>query len=494
LLYYRAPVKFVDSCDVDVVAGRGGNGAIAFRREKFVPFGGPSGGDGGRGGDVVFVADEGLSTLLDLTYGRTLRAPHGEQGHGKDMYGRGAEDLIVRVPVGTQVKDRETGELLFDLDRPDSRVIVAKGGKGGRGNIHFATPYDRAPRRSEPGEEGEEKKYRLELKIMADVGLLGFPNVGKSTFIRAVSRARPKVADYPFTTLTPHLGVVRIGDEATMVIADIPGLIPGASEGAGLGHRFLKHVERTRALLHLVTLDFGEDRDPLSDYTALMNELERFDPDLAKRPQIVAMTKADLPEVREAFESVKARFTKKKIPIHLISAATGDGVRELSVALYKLVTGKREVEDWDVPATRGSGDWEAASPAPPESDLALPPSPPPPPPRKAATNGAIRPTEMPVFAVTKPTKKKAAKKAAATKSAPAKKTATSKKKAAPKKPATKKPKKAVTKKPAPKRAATKAVSGDPRARLRGRVVESSRPRGVGRGLGRQPQQNKKKRA
>jgi GTPase len=343
-----ADVKFVDACDVDVVAGKGGNGAIAFRREKFVPFGGPSGGDGGRGGDVVLVADEGLSTLVDLTYGRRIEAPSGEQGHGKDMYGRGGEDRLVRVPVGTQVYDRETGALLFDIDRPDTRVVVAKGGKGGRGNIHFATPYDRAPRRAEPGEPGEEKKLRFELKVMADVGLLGFPNVGKSTFIRAVSRAQPKVADYPFTTLTPHLGVVRIGDEATMVIADIPGLIPGAAEGAGLGHRFLKHIERTRALLHLVTLDFDEDRDPLADYDALKRELAKFDPELAKRPQLVAMTKADLSEVREAYEVVRKRFAKRKIALRLVSALTGEGVRELSIDLYRLVHGTDE-PSWDLP-------------------------------------------------------------------------------------------------------------------------------------------------
>ena len=340
-------MKFVDSCEVDVIAGKGGNGSIAFRREKFVPFGGPSGGDGGRGGDIVFAADEGLSTLLDLTYARSIKAPAGEMGHGKDMYGRGGEDHVVRVPVGTQVYDRETGELLFDIDTPSTRVVVAKGGRGGRGNIHFATPYDRAPRRAEPGELGEERKLRLELKVMADVGLLGFPNVGKSTFIRAVSRAQPKVADYPFTTLTPHLGVVRIADEATMVVADIPGLIPGAAEGAGLGHRFLKHVERTRALLHLVSLDFGEERDPLADYDALMKELATFDPELAKRPQIVAMSKADLPEVREAYEVVKKRFAKRKVELHLVSAATGEGVRELSIALYKLVTGQSTIESWE---------------------------------------------------------------------------------------------------------------------------------------------------
>jgi len=342
-------VKFVDSCNVDLVAGSGGNGVVAFRREKFVPFGGPAGGDGGRGADIVFVADEGLSTLLDLTYGRTIRGMHGEHGQGADCYGRAAKEVLVRVPVGTQVFNRDTNELLYDMDEPHKRVVVARGGKGGRGNIHFATPFDRAPRRAEPGEPGEELKLRLELKVMADVGLLGFPNVGKSTFIRAVSRAQPKVADYPFTTLTPHLGLVRVGDEATFVLADIPGLIPGASEGAGLGHRFLKHVERCRALLHLVTLDPTEGREPMADYEALQNELAKFDPELAARPQIVAMTKADLPEVQEAYAKLRPKFAKKKIDLKLVSSATGAGVRALAIDLYKLVTGKGRIEDWDVP-------------------------------------------------------------------------------------------------------------------------------------------------
>jgi GTP-binding protein len=371
-------VKFVDACDVEVVAGSGGNGAVAFRREKFVPFGGPSGGDGGRGGDVVFVADEGLSTLLDLAHVRVLRAKPGEHGQGSDCYGRGADDLVVRVPVGTQVFDRQTNELLFDIETPKARVVIARGGRGGRGNIHFASPHDRAPRRSEPGEPGEEKKLRLELKVMADVGLLGFPNVGKSTFVSTVSRARPKVADYPFTTLTPHLGMVRIGDEASFVVADIPGLIPGASEGAGLGHRFLKHVERCRALLHLVTLDPSEDRAPLADYLALRTELRRFDPELAKRPEIVAMTKADIPEVREAFPALKKAFAKKKIDLRLISAATGEGIRDLLIDLYRLVTGKKSVEDWDVEPTKPSATdvppppKKRAAPAPAKKKKAKP--------------------------------------------------------------------------------------------------------------------------
>jgi GTP-binding protein len=333
-------VKFVDSCEVKVIAGKGGDGVVAFRREKFVPHGGPAGGDGGHGGSVVFAVDPGLGTLLDLTYAHTLRAPHGGNGQGKDKYGRGGEDLLCRVPLGTQVFDAATSELLFDLNALDSKVVVARGGRGGRGNIHFATPFDRAPRRAEPGEPGEERQLRLELKVMADVGIVGFPNVGKSTFIRACSRARPKVADYPFTTLVPHLGVVSIGEEASFVLADIPGLIPGASEGAGLGLRFLKHVERTRALLHLVTLDPGEGRDPVDDYVATLTEMRKFAPELALRPTILAMTKADLTDVKEAYPAVRARFKRKKLDLRLVSAATGEGVIELCRELYALVKGK----------------------------------------------------------------------------------------------------------------------------------------------------------
>jgi len=339
-------MKFVDSCDVKVAAGKGGKGSIAFRREKYVPFGGPAGGDGGRGGSVVFRTDPGLSTLLDVTYAHTLKADDGEQGHGADCYGRGAADLVCRVPVGTQVYDKESGELLFDLDEPNVDTVIARGGKGGRGNMHFATPFDRAPRRAEPGDPGEEKSLRLELKVMADVGLLGFPNVGKSTFIRAVSQARPKVADYPFTTLTPHLGVVRIGDEASFVVADIPGLIPGAADGAGLGIRFLKHVERTRALLHLVSIDYEDGRSPMGDFEALLKELKSFDKDLAKRPMIVAMSKSDLPDVQEAYKKARPLFAKKRIDLRLISAATGAGIKELLIDLYKTVNG-RPPEDWE---------------------------------------------------------------------------------------------------------------------------------------------------
>ncbi len=330
-------MKFVDSCEVKIVAGNGGNGCVAFRREKYVPFGGPAGGDGGKGADVVFVGDDGKTTLLDVALQRKLEAPRGEHGRGKDQYGKAGKDLVIGVPVGTQGVDVATGEVLFDVDAKGKRVVVARGGRGGRGNIHFATALDRAPRRADPGEAGEEKNLRLELKVLADVGLLGFPNVGKSTFIRAVSRARPKVADYPFTTLIPHLGVVQAGEDASFVIADIPGLIPGAAEGAGLGIRFLKHVERTRALLHLVSVDYGEGREPLADFDALNAELAKFDAELAKRPQIVAMSKGDLPEVKEAWKKAKKRFARRGVDLKLVSAATGEGVRELVFALHALV-------------------------------------------------------------------------------------------------------------------------------------------------------------
>jgi GTP-binding protein len=332
-------VKFVDSCEVKVVAGGGGNGCVAFRREKYEPHGGPSGGDGGKGGDVVFVGDEGKTTLLDIAWQHQLLAERGEHGRGKDQYGKAGKELVIHVPVGTQGFDADTGELCFDVDAAAKRVVVARGGRGGRGNIHFSTPYDRAPRRADPGEPGEEKKLRLELKVMADVGLLGFPNVGKSTFIRAVSRAKPKVADYPFTTLIPHLGVVRVAEEQSFVLADIPGLIPGAAEGVGLGIRFLKHVERTRALLHLLTLDPTEGREPVADFDAINRELEKFDPELAKRPQIVAMSKADLPEVKEAHAKLKKKFARRGIELRLVSAATGEGVRELLFALHALIRG-----------------------------------------------------------------------------------------------------------------------------------------------------------
>ncbi|HEY4118958.1 MAG TPA: Obg family GTPase CgtA, partial [Byssovorax sp.] len=275
-----------------------------------------------------------------------IKADRGENGQGSDCHGRGGEDRVARVPLGTEVKDAATGELLADVTEDGVHVVVAKGGRGGRGNIHFATATDRAPRRAEKGEPGETKELSLELKVMADVGLLGFPNVGKSTFVAAVSAARPKIADYPFTTLTPSLGMVEVGGGprtggTSFVIADIPGLVPGASEGVGLGIRFLQHVERTRALLHLVTLDPGEGREPLADYRAIRKELKKYSPELAERPEIVALSKADLPDVRGAYPALKKRFARAKVDLHLVSAATRDGIEELVNALYALEQDER---------------------------------------------------------------------------------------------------------------------------------------------------------
>ncbi|MGC4089317.1 MAG: GTPase ObgE [Polyangiaceae bacterium] len=331
-------MRFIDECDLRVEAGNGGNGAIAFRREKYVPFGGPAGGDGGKGGDVVLVADSGLGTLYDLVHQRSVKAEHGVNGGGKDCYGRAGKDVEVRVPVGTAVIDRDTDESLGELVLPGDRMVVAVGGKGGRGNIHFATPVDRAPRRAERGTPGEKRELRLELKVMADVGLLGFPNVGKSTLISSVSRAHPKVADYPFTTLEPHLGVVSLGDPRrgmgrSFVLADIPGLIPGASEGLGLGIRFLRHLERTRVLLHLITPCDEPGRAPVDDYRALRKELGAFKPELLRFPEIVALSKADLPDVREAYPELKAAFAELGVDLYLVSAVSHDGLDALMQAV-----------------------------------------------------------------------------------------------------------------------------------------------------------------
>jgi GTP-binding protein len=291
-------VHFVDEATIRVKAGAGGNGAIAFRREKFVPKGGPSGGDGGDGASVIMVVDEGLSTLLDFRYRHEFDAPSGANGANKDKYGRGGEDVVLRVPPGTQVFDDATGALIGDLRTHGERLVVAQGGKGGRGNIHFATSTDRAPRKSEPGTPGEERTVRLELKLLADVGLLGFPNVGKSSLIARISAARPKIADYPFTTLVPNLGTVGLSGERSFVVADIPGLIEGAHAGAGLGDRFLRHLDRTRLLVHLLDAT-AVGRTPLRDYETMNKELALYDAALAARPQLVVLNKIDLPEVRK---------------------------------------------------------------------------------------------------------------------------------------------------------------------------------------------------
>lgn len=328
-------MKFVDLVEFEVAAGDGGNGCIAFRREKYAPLGGPSGGDGGDGGSITLVADSGMSTLLDLHFRKLVRAERGEHGRGKDQYGKRGASTDIRVPLGTQVFDADSGELLADLDQPRDSFVVARGGRGGRGNIHFATPFDRAPRKSEPGQPGERRKLRLELKLLADVGLVGFPNVGKSTLISRVSRAKPRIADYPFTTLVPNLGVVSLGDERSFVMADIPGLIEGASGGAGLGHQFLRHVERTRLLVHLVSFDPDPDREPKRDFDLLMRELRHFDVALSKRPMIAVLSKTDLPDAAELFEPLKAELDQQGIELYAVSAATGDGIDALLQAIER---------------------------------------------------------------------------------------------------------------------------------------------------------------
>jgi GTP-binding protein len=325
-------MKFIDEVRIFVAAGKGGHGAVSFRREKFIPFGGPDGGDGGRGGDVYLIARENLNTLIDFRYQRRYRAENGHGGAGRQMTGRAGKDLEIAIPVGTLVFDEDTRELLGDLHSPGQRLLVCRGGRGGHGNLWYKSSVNRAPRQHELGGAAEERQLRLELRLLADVGLLGFPNAGKSTLIRAVSAARPKVADYPFTTLRPHLGVVRLALEASFVIADIPGLIPGAAEGAGLGTRFLKHLSRTRLLLHVLDMAPPDpDTDPVMQFHELEEELRRYSPALAQRPRWLVVNKADLmePAAAEAqFRSILRRLDWQG-PAFLISAATGFGCAEL---------------------------------------------------------------------------------------------------------------------------------------------------------------------
>lgn len=317
---------FVDQAKIYVKGGDGGNGIVAFRREKYVPMGGPSGGDGGRGGHVIFQADEGLRTLMDFKYKKHFKAPRGSHGGGKNMHGASGEDLLVKVPPGTLVKDLDTGDILADLVAHGQQQIVAGGGRGGRGNARFANPTNKAPSISENGAPGEERWLLLELKVLADVGLVGFPNAGKSTLISRISAARPKIADYPFTTLTPNLGVVQTRDGESFVVADIPGLIEGAHEGAGLGHDFLRHVERTRVLLYVLDAAQTEGRDVLEDYEVLRRELVRYQSKLPDRPYLVVANKMDLPEARQNLERLSKQFGEKLLPI---SAATGEGIELL---------------------------------------------------------------------------------------------------------------------------------------------------------------------
>ncbi len=314
---------FVDHAKIYVKGGDGGNGIVAFRREKYVPKGGPAGGDGGRGGNVLFIADEGLKTLMDFKYRKHFKADRGVHGQGKNMHGAWGENLLVKVPVGTLVYDDDTGEVVADLTRPGQDVTVARGGRGGRGNARFANSTNKAPSYSENGEPGEERWLRLELKLLADVGLVGFPNAGKSTFISRVSAARPKIADYPFTTLVPNLGVVVTRDKDSFVIADIPGLIEGASEGTGLGHDFLRHIERTRVLVFILDAAETEGRDVMEDYRTLRYELEKFNPSLLDRPYLIAANKMDLTEARENIDKLRQAFGEK---LYCISAVSGEGI------------------------------------------------------------------------------------------------------------------------------------------------------------------------
>ena len=344
-------MQFVDEVIIEVVAGNGGKGCVAFRREKYRPMGGPSGGDGGAGGDVIFHAHDRLSTLLDLRYRRRFNAQDGEPGRGKDQFGADGDDARVLVPVGTQVFDDETGELLADLNEHDQELVIARGGMGGRGNIKFSSPNDRAPRRFDEGVPGETRKLRLELKLMADVGLVGYPNVGKSTFIATVSRATPKIADYPFTTLVPNLGVAALGDERSFVVADIPGIIEGASEGAGLGIRFLRHAERNRVLFHVLTVDPDPERHPISDFDRLMEELRKYSETLAERPMIVGLSKADLPEVREVEAELRTALKERGHDLLVFSAATNDGIDKALEALEAMLT-KHPREELPKPVIR----------------------------------------------------------------------------------------------------------------------------------------------
>jgi len=328
---------FVDEVIIRLKAGDGGNGCLAFRREKFVPRGGPSGGDGGRGGDILLVANPHYNTLLHFRFNPEHSAERGRHGEGSNRTGRAGETIELPVPVGTVAYDAETGALLHDFTTPGEKFLVAKGGRGGRGNQHFATPTHQAPTRHEPGQPGEERRIRLELKLLADVGLVGFPNAGKSTLISRISAARPKIADYPFTTLEPNLGVVRMPDERTFVVADIPGLIEGAHLGHGLGMQFLRHIERTRVLLHLVDVSGASGRDPVDDFHVILNELASFSEELPKKKMFVLATKMDAAQDKERIEALEAVAQSEGMPFFRISAVTGEGLQRLLHAVGEVV-------------------------------------------------------------------------------------------------------------------------------------------------------------
>ncbi|HEX8824097.1 MAG TPA: GTPase ObgE [Archangium sp.] len=435
-------MKFVDEVRIHVKAGDGGKGAVSFRREKYIDRGGPNGGDGGNGGSVIFVVDPQLTTLLDYRYQQHHHARNGEGGMGNDCNGRSADDLVLRVPVGTLIRDDTTDELLADLDTEGQRVVVCKGGRGGLGNMNFATSTRQTPRFAQDGTPGEERTLRLELKLLADVGLLGFPNAGKSTLISIVSRARPKIANYPFTTLVPNLGMVQYKDGLSFVMADIPGIIEGASEGVGLGHQFLRHVERCKVLIHLLDMSAeGEGRDPIRDFDVLNTELRTYSAELAHRPQVVAANKLDLPEAQARLEPLMKEMRKRGIAVFPISCATGSGMQPLLDTVAEvLFTGRTDKLHVEPPPKA-----RVEKKAPAKQVVAKAPA------KKAAVKKAPA-KKAPMKKA--PAKKAAAKKAparkVAAKKAPAKKAARApvKKAAAKKAPA----RKAAVKKAAPKRA------------------------------------------
>lgn len=365
MLHFPDTMKFVDEAIIEVIAGKGGDGAASFRREKYVPRGGPDGGDGGRGASIHMVADRNINTLIDYRYARLHRGKAGENGRGSQQYGAGAPDITLRVPVGTVISDFETGELLFDLTHHGQKVTVAQGGKGGLGNVHFKSSTNRAPRQFTPGEPGEQRKIRLELKLLADVGLLGMPNAGKSTFISKVSNARPKIADYPFTTLHPNLGVVRTSPAHSFVVADIPGLIEGASEGAGLGHQFLRHLARTRLLLHIVDMSSLEpDVDVVSraahEVRTLADELKHYDASLYAKPRWLVLNKVDMLDNAEQVQAQLCEALSWNGPVYRISALTGQGTQELLLHIQEWLDAQREREQREQEVAQGT--WVSDDP------------------------------------------------------------------------------------------------------------------------------------
>lgn len=338
-------MQFIDNAEIMVTAGNGGRGCVSFRREKYVPRGGPDGGDGGRGGHVIFRATRELNTLLDFRYKREYMAQKGQHGMGQRMHGKDGVDLVIPVPVGTLIRDAESGQIADDLVREGQEFIAARGGRGGQGNQHFATPTRQVPRFAQPGEEGEVRRFILELKLLADVGLVGLPNAGKSTLVSVISSARPKIADYPFTTLIPHLGVVKFNDYASFVVADIPGLIEGAHQGIGLGFQFLRHIERTRIFLHLVDVSDGADEDPVAQYRMITRELQIYGRDITSKHHAVVATKIDAASDNKRLDLLKEYCKTNHIDFHAISAATNSGIRELIRYLADILSKERNEAD-----------------------------------------------------------------------------------------------------------------------------------------------------